>query len=78
VSIETTLLRARTRATKLAWRRHCIDCVHCAGWKGRRGRGPGPCTTGSRLWLADESARRELADSIALDKLPIPGQEMLF
>jgi hypothetical protein len=31
-----------------------------------------------RLWLAHESARRELADSIVLDRLPSPGQGMLF
>jgi hypothetical protein len=44
----------------------------------RPGRGPVPCTAGMRLWLAHESARRELADSIALDRLPPPGQGMLF
>jgi hypothetical protein len=33
---------------------------------------------GMRLWLAHESARKELADSRELDKLPSPGQGALF
>ena len=39
---------------------------------------PGPCKHGAPLYLAYESARRELAEQRRLDSQPPPGQGTLF
>lgn len=77
MSRETALARGQARQAVDAWRLHCQGCTRCT-WSARRRTGPGPCKQGASLWLAHESAQKELAESKRLDSLPCPGQEALF
>jgi len=77
MSRETTLARAAARHAADAWRAHRADCPRCAR-SARSTRGPGPYSRGVPLYLAYESAKKELARNRELDKLPAPGQGILF
>lgn len=77
-SRETTLARVAARDRTARWKAHVADCPRCARSCRAGGRGAGPCKHGIPLYLASESARRELAESIRLDRLPPPGSVPLF
>ncbi len=73
----TSLARAAVRQAAGRWRAHRASCPRCdrSAWSSR---GPGPCQHGAPLYLACESARRELAGHKRLDSQPPPGQGTLF
>lgn len=77
MSIATTLARAAARLAADRWRAHRENCPRCAR-SARIVTGPGPCKEGIPLYLAHESARRELAGQKRLDAAPAPGQDTLF
>ena len=77
MSRETNLARAAFRHAAGRWRAHRASCARCDR-SARSSRGPGPCKHGAPLYLAYESARRELAEQKRLDSQPPPGQGTLF
>jgi hypothetical protein len=75
VSRGTSLARAAFRHAAGRWRAHRASCPRCDRFT-RSSRGP--CKHGAPLYLAYESARRELAEQKRLDSQPPPGQGTLF
>jgi hypothetical protein len=69
VSRGTSLARAAFRHAAGRWRAHLASCPRCDR-SARSSRGPGPCKHGAPLYLACESARRELAGQKRLGSQP--------
>lgn len=77
MSIETTKARSAALYAGSRWMAHRNDCARCSD-SVKRNSHTTPCRQGLPLWLASVTAEKALTFSIRLDKLPSPGQEVLF
>ncbi len=78
MSIETTLARAAARDTAANWKAHKLNCSRCRRFSGASNPHQVPCKVGMPLWMAADTAARELKHQRELDTQVPEGQEARF
>lgn len=75
---ETALARADERHWDDQWNRHFATCLACSAALKAKSVASQGCPMGAAIWKDRKEANDALAESIRLDREPLPGKGELF